>query len=188
MITFINTFGVCKCFVPSLCHFFTIYDLEPLYIIYKLFFLQDAIMNLGGKANVKILLLFMITIFSAATVAHGTETSGNASGTISCPDGKSEKGELSFSAFMNDSPIYGSWEVVLDGSSDDKSTSGGFLDSGKIDKKNYDLEGKETTDNICDLDKKGNISIHGDCGKNGKIQVKSKSGWKGSFEGNIDCG
>jgi hypothetical protein len=145
-------------------------------------------MNLGGKVKVKILLLFMITMFSAATVAHGTETSGNASGSISCPDGRSEKGELSFTAFMNDSPIYGSWEVVVDGSSDDKPSNGGFLDSGKIDKKKYDLEGKETTSNICDLDKKGNISINGDCGKNGKIQVRSDSGWKGNFEGNIDCG
>ncbi|MDW0134046.1 MAG: hypothetical protein QOK88_00905 [Nitrososphaeraceae archaeon] len=145
-------------------------------------------MDLDGKIKTKIILLFMITIFSAATVAHGTETSGNASGTISCPDGKSEKGELSFSAFMKDSPIFGSWEVVVDGSSDDKPSNGGFLDSGKIDNKNYDLEGKETTSKICDLDKKGNISIHGDCGKNGKIQVRSDSGWKGTFEGNIDCG
>ena len=73
-------------------------------------------MNLDVKSKVKILLLFTITMFSAATVAHGTETSGNASGAISCPDGKSEKGELSFTAFMNDSPIYGSWKVVLDSS------------------------------------------------------------------------
>jgi hypothetical protein len=145
-------------------------------------------MDLDGKINAKIILLFMITMFSAATVAHGTETSGNASGTISCPDGKSEKGELSFSAFMKDSPIFGSWEVVVDGSSDDKPSNGGFLDSGKIDNKNYNLGGKETTSKICDLDKKGNISIHGDCGKNGKIQVRSDSGWKGTFEGNIDCG
>lgn len=144
-------------------------------------------MNLDDKFKVKILLLFMITMFSAATVAHGTETSGNAAGTVSCPDGKSEKGELSFSAFMNDSPIFGSWEVVVEGPSDDKPSNGGFLDSGKIDTKNYDLEGKETTSKICDLDKKGNISIHGDCGKNGKIQVRSDSGWKGTFEGNIDC-
>ncbi|HVE38022.1 MAG TPA: hypothetical protein VNA18_07505 [Nitrososphaeraceae archaeon] len=142
---------------------------------------------MDGKFKVKILLLFMITMFSAATVAHGTETSGNAAGTISCPDGKSEKGELSFSAFMNDSPIFGSWEVVVDVSSDDKPSNGGFLDSGNIDTNNYDLEGKETTSKICDLDKKGNISIHGDCGKNGKIQVQSDSGWKGTFEGNIDC-
>ena len=95
-------------------------------------------MNLDGKIKVEILLLFMITIFSAATVAHGTETSGNASGTISCPDGKSQKGELSFSAFMKDSPIFGSWEVVVDGSSDDKPSNGGFLDSGKNNNKNYD--------------------------------------------------
>jgi hypothetical protein len=145
-------------------------------------------MNLDGKIKVEILLLFIITMFSAATVAHGTETSGNASGTISCPDGKSEKGELSFSAFMKDSPIFGSWEVVVDGSSDDKPSNGGFLDSGKIDSKSYDLEGKETTSKICELDKKGNISIQGDCGKNGKIHVRSDFGWKGTFEGNIDCG
>jgi hypothetical protein len=145
-------------------------------------------MNLDGKVKFNIFLLFMIVMFSAATVAHGTETSGNAAGTISCPGGKSENGELSFSAFMHDSPIFGSWEVVLDSSSDDKVSNGGFLDSGKIDKKNYDLEGKETTAKICDLDNKGNVSIHGDCGKNGKIQVRAESGWKGTFEGNIDCG
>ena len=144
--------------------------------------------------KVKVLLLFMVTMFSAATVAHvahvahGLETSGNGDGTISCPGGKSEKGELSFSAFLKDSPIYGSWEVVLDDSSDDKTSNGGYLDSGKIDKKNYDLEGKETTSNICGLDKTANISIHGDCGNNGKIQVRADTGWKGSFEGNIDCG
>lgn len=145
----------------------------------------------GGGVRVKVLLLFMITLFSAATVAHvahGLETSGNGDGTISCPGGKSEKGELSFSAFLKDLPIFGSWEVVLDASSDDKSSNGGYLDSGNIDKKNYDLEGKETTSNICGLDKKANISIHGDCGNKGKIQVRADTGWKGAFEGNIDCG
>lgn len=148
-------------------------------------------MNLEGEVKVKILLLFMITLFSAATVAHvahGLGTSGNGHGTISCPGGQSERGELSFSAFLNDSPIFGSWEVVLDDSSNDNTSNGGYLDSGKIDKKNYDLEGKETTSNICGLDKKANISIHGDCGNNGKIQVRADTGWKGSFEGNIDCG
>jgi hypothetical protein len=143
--------------------FFPIYDLESYYIIYKLFYIPDRVMNLEGGFKVKLLLLFMLTLFSAATVAHGLETSGNGDGTISCPDGKSQKGELSFSAFLNDSPIFGSWEVVLDDSSDDKTSNGGYLDSGKIDKKNYDLEGKETTSNICGLDKKANISIHGDC-------------------------
>ncbi|MGB8027871.1 MAG: hypothetical protein WCE95_09735, partial [Nitrososphaeraceae archaeon] len=121
-------------------------------------------------------------------VVYGLETSGNGDGAISCPDGKPQKGELSFSAFLNDSPIFGSWEVVLADSSDDKTSNGGYLDSGKIDKKNYDLEGKETTSNICGLDKKANISIHGDCGNNGKIQVRADTGWKGTFEGNIDCG
>jgi hypothetical protein len=145
-------------------------------------------MNLHAKIKVKILILFMITLFSATSVAHATESSGNAEGTISCPDGKSEKGELSFSAFMKDSPIYGSWEVVLDDSSNDKIGNGGYLDSGKIDKKNYDLEGKETTSNICGVDKKADISIHGDCGNNGKIQVRADTGWKGTFEGDIDCG
>ena len=93
---------------------------------------------------------------------------------LACPDGKSEKGELSFTAFMNDSPIYGSWEVVLDGSSDDNTSNGGFLGFGKIDNKKYDLEGKETTSNICDLDKKGNVSIRGDCGNKAKIQVQPR--------------
>ncbi|MDW0342105.1 MAG: hypothetical protein QN424_07155 [Nitrososphaeraceae archaeon] len=144
-------------------------------------------MNLEGGFKVKVLLLFMVTLFSAATVAHGLETSGNGDGTISCPDGKSQKGELSFSAFLNDSPIFGSWEVVVDGSSDAKTSNGGYLDSGKIDTKNYDLEGKETTSNICGLDKKANISIHRDCGNNGKVQVRADTGWKGTFEGNIDC-
>jgi len=144
-------------------------------------------MNLEGKVTAKILLLFIITSFSITGVAFGTETSGNAAGTISCPGGNSEKGELSFTAFMKDSPVYGSWEVVLDDSSEDKTSNGGYLDSGKIDKANYDLEGKETTSNICGLDKKANISIHGDCGNNGKIQVGADTGWKGTFEGNIDC-
>jgi hypothetical protein len=148
-------------------------------------------MNLEGKVTAKILLLFIITFiitsFSITGVAYGTETSGNAAGTISCPGGNSEKGELSFTAFMKDSPVYGSWEVVLDDSSEDKTSNGGYLDSGKIDKANYDLEGKETTSNICGLDKKANISIHGECGNNGKIQVGADTGWKGTFEGNIDC-
>lgn len=144
-------------------------------------------MNLAGKVSGKLLLLFIITSFSITSVAYGTETSGNASGSISCPGGNSEKGELSFSAFMKDAPVYGSWEVVLDDSSGDKASNGGYLDSGKIDKANYNLEGKETTSNICGLDKKANISIHGECGNNAKIQVRADTGWKGTFEGNIDC-
>ncbi len=145
-------------------------------------------MNLDHKLKVKILFLFIFAFFSITGVAFAKETSGNASGTISCPGGNSEKGELSFTAFMKDSPVYGSWEVVLDVSSDDKTSNGGYLASGKIDNKNYDLEGKETTSNICGMDKKANISIHGECGDNGKIQVRADSGWKGTFEGNIDCG
>jgi hypothetical protein len=145
-------------------------------------------MNLHDKIKMKILILFMITLFSTTGVAHATETSGHAEGTISCPDGKSEKGELSFSAFIKDTPIFGSWEVVLEGSSDEKTSNGGYLDSGKIDKKNYDLEGKETTSNICGVDKKADISIQGDCGNNGKVQLRADTGWKGSFEGDIDCG
>ena len=139
-------------------------------------------MNLDGKVGVKLLILFIITMFSVTSVAKAQEASGNADGTVSCPDGKSEKGELSFSAFKKDAPIYGSWEVVVD-----KGSNGGYLDSGKIDKKNYDLGGKETTSNICGLDKKADISINGGCGK-GKIQVRADTGWKGTFEGNIDCG
>jgi hypothetical protein len=145
-------------------------------------------MNLEWIFTVKVLLVFIITTFSITGVAFGTETSGNASGTISCPGGDSEKAELSFTAFMKDSPVGGSWEVVLDDSSGDKSSNGGYLDSGKIDKANYDLEGKETISNICGLDKKANISIDGECGNNGKIQVRADTGWKGTFEGNIDCG
>jgi len=145
-------------------------------------------MNLEWIFTVKVLLLFIITTFSITGAAFGSETSGNASGTISCPGGDSEKAELSFTAFMKDSPVGGSWEVVLDDSSGDKSSNGGYLDSGKIDKANYDLEGKETTSNICGLDKKANISIDGECGNNGKIQVRADTGWKGTFEGNIDCG
>ena len=95
-------------------------------------------MNLEWIFTVKVLLLFIITTFSITGVAFGSETSGNASGTISCPGGDSEKAELSFTAFMKDSPVGGSWEVVLDDSSGDKSTNGGYLDSGKIDKANYD--------------------------------------------------
>ena len=47
-------------------------------------------MNLEGGVKVKVLLLFMITLFSAATVAHGLGTSGNGDGAISCP-GASQK-------------------------------------------------------------------------------------------------
>ena len=148
-------------------------------------------MNLDGKLRTKLLILFLITMFSVTNLAHGTENSGNASGkadgTVNCPDGKSNNGELSFSAFKKDGPIYGSWEVVIADSSHDKASNGGYLDSGKIDKNSYDLEGKETASNICGLDKKADISIQGDCG-NGKIQVRADTGWKGNFEGNIDCG
>jgi len=148
-------------------------------------------MNLDGKLKTKLLILFLITIFSVTNLAQGTETSGNASGKadgrINCPDGQSNNGELSFSAFKKDAPIYGSWEVVMGDSSHDKTSNGGYLDSGKIDKNSYDLAGKETTSNICGLDKKADISIQGDCGK-GKIEVRADTGWKGNFEGNIDCG
>ena len=56
-------------------------------------------MNLEVGFRVKVMLLFMISLFSAATVAHssnvahglgGLGTSGNGDGTINCPDGKSE--------------------------------------------------------------------------------------------------
>ncbi len=145
-------------------------------------------MNLDHKVKVKISFLLIFTFFSITGVAFAKETSGNASGTISCPGGNSEKGELSFTAIMKDSPVKGSWEVVLDDSSDHKTSNGGYLASGKIDNKNYDLEGKETTSNICGMDKKASISIHGECGNNAKIQIRADTGWKGTFEGNIDCG
>ena len=122
-------------------------------------------MNLDGKLKAKLLILFLITMFSVTNLAHGTEFSGNASGkadgTVNCPDGKSNNGELSFSAFKKDRPIYGSWEVVISDSSHDKASNGGYFDSGKIDKNSYDLEGKETASNICGLDKNADISIQG---------------------------
>ena len=145
-------------------------------------------MKLDGGARAQLLLLFVITMLSATTVAHGIETSGNGSGSVSCPGGESEKGEVSFSAFMkDDAPVYGSWEVVIDGSSGHKSNSGGYLDDGKISEKNYDLDGKESSSDLCGADKKAKVSIHGDCGKNSKIQVRADSGWKGTFEGDVDC-
>ncbi|MDW0224891.1 MAG: hypothetical protein QOA21_05700, partial [Nitrososphaeraceae archaeon] len=72
-------------------------------------------------------------------------------------------------------------------SSDDKTSNGGYLASGKIDKKYYDLEGKVTSSNSCGVERMGIFSFVGDCGNNGKIQVRADTGWKGTFEGNIDC-
>ena len=145
-------------------------------------------MNLIQTVKVKFLFLFIFLLFAITGVAYANETSGNASGTITCPDGNSVKGELSFTAFMNDSPVYGSWEVVVDDSSENKISNGGYLSSGNIDDSDYDLEGTETTTSICGLDTNANISIHGACGNKGKIQIRADTGWSGIFGGNIACG
>lgn len=126
---------------------------------------------------------------SISNVASGSDASGSVSGDVSCTTGSASfQSNLSFSAFMNGVPVYGNWEITSDnGSSSRTLYTAGYLSGGKVGDQGFDLEGTETSDDLCGTQIPSGVTLIGLCGPTGTLQINSNNGWTGEFRGNIEC-
>jgi len=142
-----------------------------------------------------VLFLILLPLFhilpsgSISKVAFGSDASGSVAGDISCTNGSpSFQSNLSFSAFMNAAPIYGNWEITSDNGSISRTLyAAGYFNGGNLGDQVFDLEGTETSDDLCATQIPSAITINGICGPTGTLQINSNNGWKGEFRGNIEC-
>ena len=142
-----------------------------------------------------VLFLILLPLFqillsdSISKVAFGSDASGSVAGDISCTNGSpSFPSNLSFSAFMNAAPIYGNWEITSDNGSISRTLyAAGYFNGGNLGDQVFDLEGTETSDDLCATQIPSAITISGICGPTGTLQINSNNGWTGEFRGNIEC-
>jgi len=142
-----------------------------------------------------VLFLILLPLFqillsdSISKVAFGSDASGSVAGDISCTNGSpSFPSNLSFSAFMNAAPVYGNWEITSDNGSISRTLyAAGYFNGGNLGDQVFDLEGTETSDDLCATQIPSAITINGICGPTGTLQSNSNNGWTGEFRGNIEC-
>ena len=142
-----------------------------------------------------VLFLILLPLFhvlpsgSISKVAFGSDASGSVAGDISCTNGSpSFPSNLSFSAFMNAAPVYGNWEITSDNGSISRTLyAAGYFNGGNLGDQVFDLEGTETSDDLCATQIPSAITISGICGQTGTLQINSNNGWTGEFRGNIEC-
>jgi len=142
-----------------------------------------------------VLFLILLPLFqillsdSISKVAFGSDASGSVAGDISCTNGSpSFPSNLSFSAFMNAAPVYGNWEITSDNGSISRTLyAAGYFNGGNLGDQVFDLEGTETSDDLCATQIPSAITINGICGPTGTLQINSNNGWTGEFRGNIEC-
>ena len=142
-----------------------------------------------------VLFLILLPLFqillsdSISKVAFGSDASGSVAGDISCTNGSpSFQSNLSFSAFMNAAPVYGNWEITSDNGSISRTLyAAGYFNGGNLGDQVFDLEGTETSDDLCATQIPSAITISGICGQTGTLQINSNNGWTGEFRGNIEC-
>ena len=142
-----------------------------------------------------VLFLILLPLFhvlpsgSISKVAFGSDASGSVAGDISCTNGSpSFPSNLSFSAFMNAAPVYGNWEITSDNGSISRTLyAAGYFNGGNLGDQVFDLEGTETSDDLCATQIPSAITISGICGPTGTLQINSNNGWTGEFRGNIEC-
>ena len=134
-------------------------------------------------------LFYVLLSGSISKVAFGSDASGSVAGDISCTNGSpSFQSNLSFSAFMNAAPIYGNWEITSDNGSISRTLyAAGYFNGGNFGDQVFDLEGTETSDDLCATQIPSAITISGICGQTGTLQINSNNGWTGEFRGNIEC-
>lgn len=134
-------------------------------------------------------LFYVLLSGSISKVAFGSDASGSVAGDISCTNGSpSFQSNLSFSAFMNAAPVYGNWEITSDNGSISRTLyAAGYFNGGNLGDQVFDLEGTETSDDLCATQIPSAITISGICGQTGTLQINSNNGWMGEFRGNIEC-
>src|SRR6476620_1188566 len=144
-----------------------------------------------SKCMLFLILLPLIHVLlsgSVSKVAFGSDASGSVSGDISCTNAESFQSKNSFSAFMSAAPVYGNWERPPDNDSSSRTLyTAGYLNRGNLGDHVFDLEGTETSDDLCATQIPSAITLSGVCGPTGTLQINSNNGWTGEFGGNIEC-
>jgi hypothetical protein len=137
--------------------------------------------------NVLSLFTFIVIFLGCSQHIDAREISGSADGLVNCStNSKDISASLSIAAFKNSSPLYGSWEVIINNESGDNFSNSGYLNDGNVQNNSYRLNGVETNNDICGAKTPSNVVIGGSCGSDGSIQVQTEN-WIGTFDGNIMC-
>ena len=137
--------------------------------------------------NATLLFLLIVMLLGFDQRVDAREISGSGDGLINCLGGRQHiSASLSIIAFENNSPIYGSWEIIMNNESGDNFSNSGYFSDGNIQNNGYHLNGVETYNNICGAKAPSNVIIFGSCGPDGKLQIESEK-WSGNFDGNIMC-
>ena len=137
-----------------------------------------------------VLFLILLPLFhvllsgSISKVAFGSDASGSVAGDISCTNGSpSFQSNLSFSAFMNAAPVYGNWEITSDNGSISRTLyAAGYFNGGNLGDQVFDLEGTETSDDLCATQIPSAITINGICGPRGLYKSTLITAGRGNFE------
>jgi hypothetical protein len=133
------------------------------------------------------LFTFIVIFLGCSQHIDAREISGSADGLVNCStNSKDISASLSIAAFKNSSPLYGSWEVIINNESGDNFSNSGYLNDGNVQNNSYRLNGVETNNDICGAKTPSNVVIGGSCGSDGSIQVQTEN-WIGTFDGNIMC-
>jgi hypothetical protein len=119
------------------------------------------------------------------------QVSGSGAGQFACSGGKRvDNTDISFVGFKTRVPLYGSWEIAVTDNGNSKSLSKGAFQGGTIAADHYSLSGREIANKICEnaINNIGTLaSVSGECGQGVAINLSTKSGEKGSFNGDVVC-
>ena len=139
-------------------------------------------------ALIVVILVAQVLINSPFDSASATDASGSIRGTITCTGSSSiHQVGFVFSAFLGLVPVYGNWEASYVDDLGNTHAIIGYLAGGTIGQGNFNLEGTVTSDNVCGDSIPSSVLITGICAPIGKLTVASGGGWRGEFEGNIEC-
>ena len=112
------------------------------------------------------------------------ELKGVGKGTLTCPDGsKVNNARISFFVFYQNDGTFAEWNV------DHKTlgSKGGIFTKESITPSNYDLNGVQAFDNICDGKDTVKITLSGSCGDGTKAKLKGNDGDEGVFKVLAQC-
>lgn len=127
---------------------------------------------------------------NALSKSNVETVSGSGKGSFTCSDGtRVNDATISFIGFMTRLPSFGSWEIVTKGTSSINSLSKGAIQGGTIIDDNYNLNGIQISDKICDKTSVGTTAeLTGQCGQGVAITLlNAKSSEKGAFSGKVVC-
>jgi hypothetical protein len=91
---------------------------------------------------------------------------------------------LSVNAHKEGDTVKGEWNIK---GTDKPGEKKGIITGGTVEKTKYDLEGKETTDSLCQGRVPKDITISGECGNNKQVNFRIIAGSHEVFNGLAEC-